>query len=384
MPVLSHHAATATAVEAAHWRSTPLTNDPFIGARAVLIDFFSGCGGTSEGFRQSGIPPIAAIENNPAAADSYSANFPDARMFEQDVRTLDPSELAEIVAEHRAAGRAIVFSACAPCQPFSRQRHGDASGDDRVDLLADLLRFLAALRPDALFLENVPGLKAKAATMGPFNRLITALGEMKYHVTSGTVASRDHGVPQQRRRLVVLAALARPITFPEPSHGPGRQPFVTVADAISSLPALQAGEAAEDVNGHEAANLSALNLRRIRVTPEGGGWKDWPEELLLDCHRGRRNSYSDAYGRMPANGIAPAMTTRCDSLSNGRFGHPTQDRAITPREAAALQTFPLEFRFAGSRIAIAKQVGNAVPVKLAASFAMTIGKHLASESASTP
>jgi DNA (cytosine-5)-methyltransferase 1 len=372
MRTLSQHENIAASVMVAAGRSTLLTRDAFSGAHAVLIDFFSGCGGTSEGFRQAGIPPIAAVENEAVPAATYELNFPDARMFKQDVRTLDPDVFLALVQPHRDAGRAIIVCACAPCQPFSRQRRGDGSADERVDLLAELLRFLTVLRPDAVFVENVPGLRTRADDYGPFHRLRDGLRDAGYVATAEVVASRDHGIPQTRRRLVVLAGLGQAIAFPPITHGVDHLPYVTVGDAIAAMPALAAGESDDTINGHAAADLSEMNLRRIRATPEGGGWKDWPDELRLACHRDRTNSYTDTYGRLRRDGTAPAVTTRCDSLSNGRFGHPTQDRAITPREAAALQTFPPEFTFVGPRVAIAKQVGNAVPVRLAEAFGTAI------------
>lgn len=354
-----------------------LSNDTHDNVPAVLVDYFSGCGGTSEGFRQAGIEPIAAVEIDKDAAATYRLNFPEARVFEQDIRDVAEGDLADLIESHRGAGSRIIFSACAPCQPFSRQRRGDGSTDDRVDLLDELLRFVTGLRPDVLFLENVPGLEARAASYGPFSHLVAGLQADGYQVTYGTIHSRRYGVPQLRRRLVVLASLLGPIDFPPETHGPGLCPFVTVRDAIAELPALAVGEGAASINGHQTARLSERNLRRIAATPEGGGRGDWPVELTLSCHRGlSANSYTDAYGRMRWDQQAPAVTTRCISLSNGRFGHPDQDRAISAREAAALQTFPTEFTFAGTLTSMARQIGNAVPVRLAAAFANHLNAHL--------
>jgi DNA (cytosine-5)-methyltransferase 1 len=152
-----------------------------------------------------------------------------------------------------------------------------------------------------------------------------------------------------------------------------------VRDAIAHYPAITAGGTDASVNAHRAARLSSLNLQRIRATPEGGSHRDWPRELLVPCHRDRERSFTDAYGRLAWDALAPGLTTRCISYSNGRFGHPDQDRAISVREAAALQTFPRGFAFAGPIALLARQIGNAVPVALAAAFAGSLRNHLATE-----
>lgn len=263
-----------------------------------------------------------------------------------------------------------LFSACAPCQPFSRQRRSKRKNDDRAPLLWELIRFVRRYRPSYVFVENVPGLQSLSQQLGPFDRFVAALRRFGYSVDSGIVEARSFGVPQRRGRLVLVASKLGDAQLLAPTHGPStpRPRFSTVWDWIGDLPPIAAGEAHSDVPNHRAMRLSPLNLKRIRATPEGGGRRDWPNGLRLRCHSSGYSGHSDVYGRMRKHLPASGLTTRCLSLSNGRFGHPTQDRAISVREAASLQTFPRDFIFHGNLEAMATQIGNAVPVLLAQRF----------------
>lgn len=351
----------------------------------ILVDFFSGCGGTSRGFRAAGVEVVAAIDNDADAAATFQRNFPKAEVLCRDIRKVSTADLIPLLHGHGRESRPLVFSACAPCQPFSKQRRGSDEEDDRVDLLAELLRFVGAHRPDALFVENVPGLERRASDFGPFTRFVRSLRGRGYAVTYQSVESRDFGVPQIRRRLVLLASRHGRVTFPGPSHGPGTgRRYRTVRDAIASLPPLNAGGVDPAINDHRAARLSDLNLTRIKATPEGGGREDWPPELVLPCHIDRSRAYTDTYGRLRWDAPAPALTTRCISYSNGRYGHPDQDRGLSAREAACLQTFPRRFRFEGTLVSVARQIGNAVPVALARTFAVALVQHLDENLASVP
>ncbi len=184
------------------------------------------------------------------------------------------------------------------------------------------------------------------------------------------------GVPQTRERLVLLASRGPKIALPIATHGPGKLPFATVKDWIGDLACLAAGGIDPVDPSHRAAELSELNMARIAATPEGGGRDNWPDHLLLDCHRNHKG-HTDVYGRLAWNKPAAGLTTRCISYSNGRFGHPEQDRAISVREAACLQTFPTSFVFSGNLNSKARQVGNAVPPAMARSIGMTIQDHCA-------
>lgn len=338
--------------------------------KVVLADFFSGCGGTSLGFSRAGIEPVVAVDSDADAAATYRRNFPQAAVLATDIRELHPSEVRGAL---EPCGEALrLFAGCAPCQPFARHQKNQTDEDDRVPLLLEFLRFVRELQPELIFVENVPGLQKLRASDGPFKEFVEEVSATHF-VVHATVSSADYGVPQTRRRLVFLASRLGPIELPAPTHGPdAASPHATVRQWIGSLPAIGAGEEHPAISGHRASKLSDLNLRRIRATPEGGNRLDWPKRLWPDCHRGDFDGHTDVYGRLRWDRPAPALTTRCISYSNGRFGHPEQDRALSAREAARLQTFPDTFELSGSLVSQARQIGNAVPVKLAERF----GQHL--------
>ncbi|GAB2565045.1 DNA cytosine methyltransferase [Kribbella endophytica] len=323
-----------------------------------VVDFFSGCGGTSLGFRDAGMKIAVGLDNDPDAASTYRLNFPDAAFLERDITTVNLSEIADLLPDGP-----ILFSGCAPCQPFSKQNRSRGTKDPRRFLLREFQRFVVGLLPDYVVVENVPGLQ-KVGRSGPFAEFIRSLRRAGYTVGTEILAALDFGVPQVRRRLVIVASRHGVAPLPQRTHGPGLSAPATVRDWIADLPELHAGDTHPDDLDHAAMQLSALNRRRILATAEGKGRESWSDDLLLDCHQGHRG-HSDVYGRLAWDRPASAMTTRCLSYSNGRYGHPTQARAISVREAACLQTFPRTFKFAGGITSKGRQVGNAVPPLLA-------------------
>lgn len=338
-----------------------------------VFDFFCGCGGSSLGLQASGMEIAFGLDIDPDVERTYRANFPAAEFLRADIADVDEKVLDEVVGN--SAGHPLLFAACAPCQPFSRQRAFEASPDDgRLDLLGHLSRFLNRHRPELVFIENVPGLRDGSLGRRVFEGLTRSLEGLHYFVNWGNVWSQDYGVPQRRARLILLASVYGRIEFPAPTHG-GDAP--TVREWIGDLPAISAGEMHPVVANHRAARLSPLNMRRIQATPPGGGWGDLPLELMPESRRSGFGGYTDVYGRLPWDAPAPALTTRCISYSNGRFGHPFQDRAISVREAACLQTFPLDFVITGSLNSQARQIGNAVPALLAQRFGEHIADHVA-------
>jgi DNA (cytosine-5)-methyltransferase 1 len=335
--------------------------------RIRVVDFFSGCGGTSSGLRDAGLEIAVGIDCDTDAAKTYALNFPEARFINKDIRKLRTSALGT---DLWAEGTELLFSACAPCQPFSKQRRGTAPEDDRVPLLIELIRFVRYYEPEYIFVENVPGLQTLKYEHGPFAMFVAKLTALGYDLEHRVIDSCDYGVPQRRRRLVIIGSSVGPLKFPRPTHGPSsrRGTYSSVWDWIGDLPPLQAGQEDPTVPNHRASALSPTNLRRIQATLEGGGRENWPESLLLACHKDDYDGHTDVYGRMQRHALASALTTRCISLSNGRFGHPVQDRAISVREAACLQTFSRSFQFDGSMTSMARQIGNAVPVLISHRF----------------
>lgn len=324
--------------------------------------------------QDAGLSVRFGLDMDPDAGESFKANFPHAEFLRKDIRRLTSEEVASYIL--RRNERPLVFGACAPCQPFSKQIHGTSEDDKRRTLLTEFHRFVETFLPEYVFIENVPGLQTVDEHEGPFPAFTDLLGKLGYFFSYKIVMAYHYGVPQSRRRLVLLASRLGEICVPPPTHGPGTSnPSLPKAwDWISHLPAIQAGESHPSVPNHRAAKLSPLNIRRIAATPVGGDRRDWPEALELDCHK-KHPGHTDVYGRVVKHQPSAALTTRCISLSNGRFGHPTQNRAISVREAACIQTFPMDFILQGSLNSMARQVGNAVPVLLANVIGDSIVRH---------
>ena len=348
-----------------------------------VFDFFAGCGGTSKGFQDAGMDIVFALDNDPHAARTFRENFAGTQLLVepefsegssgihflvQDIEEVPTESLQPLV--DTCTNHPLLFTGCAPCQPFTKQNTRRRSDDGRANLLSEFLRFVVRYEPEFVFVENVPGLQRLSGEQRVFGRFLATLKELGYEYRYEIVVSQNYGVPQRRRRLVLLASLLGSIAFPAKTHGRGtRHPaYENVREWIGDLPSIEAGETHPDIPNHRAAGLAAVNLERIRATPEGGDRRDWPKHLQLRCHLNGYKGHTDVYGRMRWDRLATGLTTRCISLSNGRFGHPEQDRAISVREAACLQTFPLDFVFHGSLSSMARQIGNAVPVRLAKCF----------------
>jgi DNA (cytosine-5)-methyltransferase 1 len=339
-----------------------------------VFDFFSGCGGTSKGFQNAGLKPAFALDFDDDAATTFRHNFPDTVFSASDIKKFKSEEIEDLIPRHDLT----LFCGCAPCQPFTKQntKKPEKKTDVRRSLLSRFGALVTQYIPDYIFVENVPGIQ-KVSGNSALTRFTKRLEMLGYSTKVGIVESQKYGVPQRRRRLVLIASLHGTIDFPEETHAPDNgKPFSTVREWISHLPPIKAGEAHPAIPNHRAASLSELNLRRIMATPPEGSRADWPENLQLRCHATAGYSgHTDVYGRMKWDGPATGLTTRCISLSNGRYGHPEQHRAISVREAAALQTFPDSFEFTGSLNSQAKQIGNAVPVLLAQAFGAHILSH---------
>lgn len=346
-------------------------NDQF---KALAIDFFCGCGGASFGFRKSGIGTLAGFDNDPSVAWAFEHNT-GAPFFLADIsrRGHMMRELRRLV---RGIDTPVLFSACAPCQPFSTQNQNYA-GDRRKSLLIRFFDILFELprqfRPDFVFVENVGPILDRGQAL--INRVQSRLASEGYRLLLPRVLNAaDYGVPQNRHRMIFLAArkglVARSDCFSwDYFDKEYRESPQTVRDAIAKLPPITAGSAHPHDALHRAQSLSNRNLKRIgQITLPGGSRTMWDRRLYLDCHK-RHRGHTDVYGRMHWDRPAPTLTCKCNSLSNGRYGHPTQDRAISLREAAILQTmdefvFPLPI----NQKRVAQQIGNAVPPKLAEKF----------------
>lgn len=313
---------------------------------------------------------LAGIDYDEKAIKTYQKNFPEAISIQKDIKLISENEIGEIIKSRHVEGP-LVFSACAPCQPFSNQNRFKKSSDERVCLLDNLHRFIKKFHPDYILLENVPGMQK--AVNGPFFKFIELLTKLNYRFCFSILNAVNYGVPQNRKRLVLLASKNYEIKFPEPEYGEGLKPYRVVRDAIGKYPPIKHGTSSSKVLDHEAAKLSDLLFKRISALKPGEDRRNWPEELKLKCHINKKG-HSDVYGRLAWDKPSVTLTTKCISLSNGRFGHPTQNRALSAREAAAIQTFPDDFTFVGSVWEKGRQIGNAVPVLFAKKLGIQIIK----------
>lgn len=339
------------------------------------VDLFCGAGGLTHGFVLEGVPVVAGIDFDPSCRFPYEANNK-AQFIERDIRTVTTSELKALLGNADLK----ILAGCAPCQPFSTyaQRYELDGKDGKWGLLYEFARLTKGTKPDIVSMENVP----TVAKHEVFRDFVDTLERLGYNVWFDVVDSSRYGVPQTRCRMVLLASKYGEIKMIEPTHAKPK----TVRQAIGHLRPLGAGEAAPGDKLHVSSTLSETNLRRIKVSKPGGTWRDWPEDLIADCHRALSGkTYSGVYGRMEWDKPAPTMTTQCFGFGNGRFGHPEQDRAISLRESAILQSFPRDYAFVPddgevSFKTLGRLIGNAVPVDLGRAIARSINGHLASVS----
>jgi DNA (cytosine-5)-methyltransferase 1 len=344
--------------------------------RLKAVDFFCGAGGMSLGLSKSGIDVLAGVDNASDCRRTYERNIPGAKFIKHDISTLSAPELARRLSL-RIDDRSLVFAGCSPCQFWSKIRTDKTRAAQTAFLLKQFQKFIRHFRPGFVVVENVPGLYSqKQQTILPdFIRFLEGLG---FAWDDGIINANDYGVPQNRMRYLLIATRLSPrVALPSPSPDPllTVSAFIGVANGFREI---AAGHRDASDFQHTSSALSPDNLRRIRKTEESGGdrsaWKD-DETLQIDAYRGRDDIFRDVYARMYWNRPAPTITTRFNSFSNGRFGHPEEDRAISIREGATLQTFPKDFVFhASSMNHLARQIGNAVPPELA----RRIGQHLIS------
>ncbi len=335
----------------------------------TAVDVFSGCGGSSLGVVGAGFEVVGAVEVDEVAAISYRRAVGVAATV-ADIRDISP----ETLAPSGAQGELTLLFGCPPCQSFTDLRRGRSrtSADDERDRMPDeYVRFASRLEPRNIVFENVPGLVAGRHRTS-FDRFITSLTTLGYRIAWGVLDAADFGVPQRRRLLVVVGSRVATPRLPEPTHGPTtRHAHKVVRDAIARLPGLGSGEASDGDPMHRARHHSELVVERLRHLGPDGSRRDLPQRLQLRCHLGH-DGHKDAYGRMSWDKPAPTLTSGCTNVTRGRFCHPEQDRAITPREALLLQSFPADVILAGGAEAVAAQIGNAVPPVMATAIAAAV------------
>ena len=341
------------------------------------VDLFCGAGGLTRGLEKVGITVNLGIDIDPACEYPYSAN----NKADFLLKSVDDVKASELLDAYNGADIKLL-AGCAPCQTFSSYNQKADSSDKRWWLLLQFSRLIRETDPELVTMENVPGLMDQDV----FGEFVEDLEERNYHVDYKVVNCAEYGLPQQRNRLVLLASKLGPIKLLSPKEL--RRKHKTVKEAIGKLPQIEAGVSDSKDPLHQSASLSEINYQRILVSKPGGTWRDWPEELVADCHKKKSGkTYPSVYGRMNWDEPAPTITTQFFGFGNGRFGHPEQNRAISLREGAILQSFPKKYKFTApgepiSKKALGRLIGNAVPVKLGEVIGKSILKHVTEYDAS--
>lgn len=332
-----------------------------------VIDCFCGAGGLSLGFERAGFNVEYAFDLDKSAVETYKSNpkYHHGTAFVRDIYNVSKKSIEEDLGHSLDTVDVVIGGP--PCQGFSVQRRGD-DNDPRNQLVLEYVRLLKEIRPRFFIMENVSGILSQRGK--PYvEALVTNMTDAGYSLQQKKMTASEYGVPQDRKRVIIIGELTEGgntlFKFPEPLDG--NKP--TVRDAISDL--MDKNET--DVPNHKADKLSDINLKRIRAISEGQGRDSLPEELQLPCHKKHEgHRHLDTYGRMAWDQPSPTITARFDSFSRGRFGHPVLDRTITLREGARLQTFPDDFEFVGTKVEVARQIGNAVPPLLAEAIAKEV------------
>jgi DNA (cytosine-5)-methyltransferase 1 len=352
----------------------------------TVVDLFCGVGGLTHGLHLAGLNVVAGIDLDSSCKYAYEHNNGGARFIAANVSALASAEISKLY----PADGVRVLVGCAPCQPFSkytkRYRKGEQKGgrekdewqsDDKWRLLYSFSSIVEHVMPDIVSMENVPELENEKV-FADFHDTLIRLG---YNVSYSIAYCPEYGVPQNRRRLVLMASLLGDIMLIKPLYDEGHYP--TVRKSIGGLSRIAAGERNQDDIMHSAAGLSVKNLCRIRSSVPGGTWRDWDDSLKLKCHEKRNGkTYISIYGRMIWDAPSPTITTQFYGYGNGRFGHPEQDRALTLREGALLQSFLPYYAFVYPEQDINMRkvgihIGNAVPVELGRVIGLSILNHIA-------
>lgn len=340
----------------------------------VAIDLFCGVGGLTHGLQLAGVPVVAGIDIEKTCKFAYEKNN-NAKFILEDITKISSSELNEYYPKDSIK----VLVGCAPCQPFSNytlRYNKNGKKDNKWRLLYYFLNLVRDILPEVISMENVPQLTKEKV----FIDFIAKLEELGYYYSWQIVDCASYGVPQSRKRLVLLASKLGKINLIPPKYD--KEHYLTVRDAIGELPYLEDGGIDKIDALHCASKLSSKNKLRIRQSVPGGTWKDWDDNLKLVCHKKNSGeSYGSVYGRMEWDKPSPTITTQYYGYGNGRFGHPEQDRALSMREGALLQSFPPDYQFIDPEHRINKRklgmhIGNAVPVELGRAIGISILIHL--------
>lgn len=337
------------------------------------VDLFCGVGGLTHGLKKSGITIRAGIDLDTSCKYAYEANN-NAKFIGADITEVTGQQIKE----YWKNGEVKLLVGCAPCQPFSSHANKlkEKEQGDKWNLLNEFIRLIKESTPDIISMENVPNLSNKQI----FKDFVFQLENNGYKVKYKNVYCPDYGIPQKRRRLVLLASKFGTIELIQPTHK--KDNYKTVRTAIGHLEPIENGERSKSDILHFTTKLTDINLKRIKSSIPNGTWEDWDKSLWLDCHKKETGkTYKAVYGRMSWDEPAPTITTQFYNYGTGRFGHPEQDRALTIREASILQSFPAKYKFVakGNDVLLTQigtHIGNAVPVNLGLAIGKSIVKHL--------
>lgn len=345
--------------------------------RIKAIDFFCSGGGMSFGLQQAGIDIIAGIDFDPSCKETYEANIKGAKYILADVEKLKEEDLAKEI-EIKKDDDSLVMVGCSPCQYWTIIRTNKNKSQKSKNLLHEFHRFVKYYNPGYVVVENVPGILNKRKESG-LDKFVKGLENQGYTVCYKVVNLNEHGVPETRKRFSLIAdRVNNRKIFPKPTkYHPNVRDFI---GTDNGFPKVKAGHRNEADFMQTVAGLSDINIKRLKLTPKNGGTRHvWANtNLQIDAYRKKDKniSFGDTYGRMSWDKPAPTITTRFFSISNGRFGHPEEDRAISLGEGASLQTFPKTYKFIGDSIAgIARMIGNAVPPLFAEQIGRSITKN---------
>jgi DNA (cytosine-5)-methyltransferase 1 len=331
----------------------------------LAIDLFSGCGGLSQGLRKAGFNVVAAFDNDPDSVATYKLNHPDTIVYSNDIRNIDTKDIKKLL-----NGRSVdLLAGCPPCQGFSSLRRLNrkrSKKDKRNSLILEFLRFVKDLKPLTIMMENVPGL----INYHLFRTLLKELDILSYNPKIKIVKIQEYGIPQRRKRLVLVGSLLGDLDIAEPTFEK-----VFVKDVIGNVGKIS--ESNDPVHRIVASHTPKV-MQRIMATPKDGGSRKDVAKFKLSCHKKRGIGFNDIYGRLRWNDYSSTITGGCLNPSKGRFLHPDEDRAISAREAALLQTFPAGYKFPTeiSKTSISLLIGNALPPKFSKIQAINIKRHL--------
>ncbi|MCL2527544.1 MAG: DNA (cytosine-5-)-methyltransferase [Defluviitaleaceae bacterium] len=353
--------------------------------KITAVDLFCGIGGLTHGLMLAGLDVVVGFDIDSTCQYAYEINN-NAVFIKADISTISATDISK----HYNDSDIKVLVGCAPCQPFSKYtmryrknaESGVANSDnsdknhDKWGLVESFAEKIHQILPDIVSMENVPEL----INTNVFENFLNTLEACNYHVSYCVAFCPDYGVPQNRKRLVLLASRLGAISLIEPQYTPDK--YITVKAAIGKLSKLKAGEKHADDMLHFCARLNDTNIKRIEASKQGGTWREWDESLQLECHKkSSGKTYGAVYGRMSWDLPSPTITTQFYGYGNGRFGHPEQDRAISWREGALLQSFPPDYALIDptkeiNRRVIGTHIGNAVPVELGRAIGISIKNHI--------